>query len=41
MKEPVPVGLYIDREKLNGAYYFPDGDLVLGIFSTPSILTMP
>ena len=33
MKEPVPVGLYIDREKLNGAYYFPDGDLVLGIFS--------
>lgn len=33
MAEPVPVGLYIDRAKLDGAYYFQDGDLVLGVFA--------
>ena len=33
MEEPVPVGLYVDSTKLEDAYYFPEGELVLGVYA--------
>lgn len=32
MKEPVPVGLFIQSPKLREAYLFREGDLVLGVY---------